>query len=493
MKQARTLALASFLSLAGLQSAVAQTEVRRIDRPILNHGFGATVAADNGLAVAGWAGQIYDRVPVVDLGTGAFVRELVAVGLASPGSSYFGFSLAMEGGIVAVGAPGGFPSDPGSVHLFDVSSGVQTHRLLPPTGASSDNSFGVSVSLDGGRVLVGDPVARRAYLFDTATGQLLQTLPPLAPGGFSFGTSVSLDGGLALVGAPGPLGSPGTALLFDTATGGLVQSFSAASPGHTQNFSYRVALSAPYAVVTSVVGVSGQVDVFDASSGSLLYELRSPVSLGTNTFGRSLDVEGTRLAIGYPDNNSTGFAHIVDLTSGAFLYAPVPSNAQSNDFFGSSVGLTSNVAVVGCPGYQAGGALFVYSIDGQGTSVCVSTPNSTGEASRMDASGSNRISDQFLILRASDAPSGQFGLFASGTALAQTPLGNGTLCLGGQLQRLSTPVLESAGEFRIDLDFTSVGAALMPGTYLFQCWYRDPGAGGASFDLSNAVQVMLVP
>ncbi len=503
--QARALALVSTLSLAGLPSAFAQTEIRRIDRPIPNHGYGMTVAADDGLAVAGWAGVIYDRVPVVNLETGAYARELVATGLAPGGVSYFGAALAMDGPIVAVGAPGRFPTDPGAVHIFDIRTGQQTHRLVPPTGALADNNFGVSVSMDGGRVLVGDSyftgngtTTGRAYLFDAATGQLLRTFQP-SSADVGFGRSVSLHRGLALVGSPGSIGTPGEVFLFDTATGGLIRSFSPPDPGNTQNFGYRVALSAPYVVASSITGIGpGQVDIFDAASGTLLHELTSPTSLGsTNRFGQALDVEGTRLAVGAPDNNSTGLAHIADLASGTFIYAPIPSDAQSNDFFGRSVGLTSTVAVVGCPGYRGNGALFVYSMDGQGTSVCVSTPNSTGEASRIDASGSNRLSDQSLILRASDAPSGQFGLFASGTGSVQTPLGNGTLCLGGQLVRLSAPTLESAGEFRVDLDFAGAGAgagaALMPGTYLFQCWYRDPNGGGAGFDLSNAVEVMLVP
>jgi hypothetical protein len=33
----------------------------------------------------------------------------------------------------------------------------------------------------------------------------------------------------------------------------------------------------------------------------------------------------------------------------------------------------------------------------------------------------------------------------------------------------------------------------MPGTHRFQCWFRDPAAGGASFDLSNGLEVTFVP
>ena len=58
--------------------------------------------------------------------------------------------------------------------------------LSNPTVAASDN-FGQAVSLSGGKALVGAPLTRRciergqAYLIDTASGNLLFTLPNPSP------------------------------------------------------------------------------------------------------------------------------------------------------------------------------------------------------------------------------------------------------------------------------------------------------------------------
>ncbi|MFM7905904.1 MAG: FG-GAP repeat protein [Microcystis sp.] len=73
----------------------------------------------------------------------------------------------------------------------------------------SDN-FGYSVSLSGTSALIGAPfdntsasLTGSAYLFDTTTGNLLQTFNNPTPEYYdNFGNSVSLSGISALIGAP---------------------------------------------------------------------------------------------------------------------------------------------------------------------------------------------------------------------------------------------------------------------------------------------------
>src|SRR4051794_13847527 len=96
-----------------------------------------------------------------------------------------------------------------SAAIFDLRQSI-----LNPTPDNND-LFGQSVSLSGGKALVGAQLddaggtdTGRAYLFNAATGALLQTFANPNPAGLptsvpsdGFGLSVSLSGDLALIGA----------------------------------------------------------------------------------------------------------------------------------------------------------------------------------------------------------------------------------------------------------------------------------------------------
>jgi hypothetical protein len=94
---------------------------------------------------------------------------------------------------------------------------------------------------------------------------------------------------------------------------------------------------------------------------------------------------------------------------------------------------------------------------------------------------------------------GQF-LYSAGQA--QTPFGNGFLCLGGgaSVMRIFPPVVggQQAG-MGVGIDFQSPpynagpGAITAGSTWNFQFWYRDVAAGGAQFNLSNGLQVTFCP
>ncbi|CCI05054.1 Quinoprotein (fragment) [Microcystis aeruginosa PCC 9443] len=100
-------------------------------------------------------------------------------------------------------------SNAGSAYLFDTTTGNLLQTFNNPSPQFSDQ-FGKSVSLSGTLALIGTPAdstgasgAGSAYLFDTTTGNLLQTFNNPSPQlSDNFGNSVSLSGTLALIGAP---------------------------------------------------------------------------------------------------------------------------------------------------------------------------------------------------------------------------------------------------------------------------------------------------
>lgn len=92
------------------------------------------------------AGHVF----IFDRATGNFLHS---IGDPTPTSNeYFGWSLALEGNILAVGQPGRLNlsgTEPGETFLFDVATGSLIATLLPPTGIGKA-FFGQSVAMDGG-------------------------------------------------------------------------------------------------------------------------------------------------------------------------------------------------------------------------------------------------------------------------------------------------------------------------------------------------------
>ena len=132
------------------------------------------------------------------------------------------------------------------------------------------------------------------------------------------------------------------------------------------------------------------------------------------------------------------------------------------------------------------------------TNFCSSTPNSTGAPAVMSTNGDCIVANNNLVLMAGPVPD-QFGLFfySAGQVAggAGTPFGNGLQCVGGgpPIQRLSIETA-TGNVLSHQVDFTNPPAAsgqITPGsTWHFQAWFRDPAAGGAFFDLSDATTVV---
>ncbi len=149
----------------------------------------------------------------------------------------FGGSIAIDNGVVAVGAR--FDNDngnlSGSAYLFDASTGAQLFKLLASDGAAND-WFGSSIDIDididtdQGVVAVGARYdddhgleSGSAYLFDATTGaEIAKLLPSDGAAGDWFGHTIAVDHGVVAVGAVwdqdnGDLS--GSAYLFDASNG----------------------------------------------------------------------------------------------------------------------------------------------------------------------------------------------------------------------------------------------------------------------------------
>jgi hypothetical protein len=212
-----------------------------------------------------------------------------------------------------------------------------------PTPAISDN-FGNSLAISGDNALIGasgddtgGDNAGSAYLFDITNGTLLQTFNnPTPAGGDFFGSSLAMSGNNALVGAPydatGGVNA-GSAYLFDITTGTLLQTINNPTPGGDDSFGNSVAISGNNALIGAPGDNTGGVDagsayLFDITTGTLLQTFNNPTpdvpasSLG-DFFGDSVAISGNNALIGaYGDNtggDDAGSAYLFDVTTGTLL------------------------------------------------------------------------------------------------------------------------------------------------------------------------------
>jgi len=125
------------------------------------------------------------------------------------------------------------------------------------------------------------------------------------------------------------------------------------------------------------------------------------------------------------------------------------------------------------------------------TTYCSSGPNSTGAPGEISFKGSSSLSAADLRLVASPLPNGQFGLFFYSQAETDVPFGNGRRCVDHPIHRLAVHQITDY-DLRHSLDFDQLsgsGEILAGSTWSFQAWFRDPPAGGAKFDTSNALRM----
>jgi len=93
---------------------------------------------------------------------------------------------------------------------------------------------------------------------------------------------------------------------------------------------------------------TGSAYLFDVGSGVQLAKLTSNDGAENDYFGYSVAVSGNTAIVGVPyDDYNTGSAYLFDVTSGLQLFKLTADDGAEDDFFGSSVAVSGNTAIVG--------------------------------------------------------------------------------------------------------------------------------------------------
>ncbi|NOQ74022.1 MAG: T9SS type A sorting domain-containing protein [Crocinitomix sp.] len=240
------------------------------------------------------------------------------------GADIFGYSLALDGDRLAVGAYGDndLGTNAGSAYVFDYSGGVWTEadKLLPSDGGAHDY-FASTIDLDGDIIVVGGLYndsegtnAGSAYVFENSGGIWSETAKLVASdigANDYFGISCAIDGERIIVGSyfgdAGAVVSSGAAYIFEFT--GVVWAETAklvATDASANNyFGAIVAIDGDRVAITSygddeAGAESGSVYVFEFD-GAVWTEISkhtaSDASAGDG-FGYSLAIDGEMLVVG---------------------------------------------------------------------------------------------------------------------------------------------------------------------------------------------------
>ncbi|WP_460956815.1 hypothetical protein, partial [Spirosoma litoris] len=285
------------------------------------------------------------------------VKKLVATD--RQGGDNFGFSVAISGSLVVIGAilndgdamGGNTVSNSGAAYVFSQNQGGidnwgQVKKLMA-TDRTSFGLFGISLSISGNTIVVGaywqdeDAAggnrlndAGSAYVFSQNQGgmdnwgQVKKLVAADLAASDYFGFSVSISGGTIVVGAylededvagGNTVSNAGSAYVFSQNQGGTdnwgqVQKVILNDYFGTMAYGYRVAIDGDYAVV------GAYQDYMDASSGQPLL--------------------------------NAGSAYVLKRQNGTWTQIKklVAADRDANDFFGGAVAISGNNIVVGAYG-----------------------------------------------------------------------------------------------------------------------------------------------
>jgi len=308
---------------------------------------------------------------------------------------YFGISVAILGDSVVVGAQqySLFGGEPGSAYVFTRSGSTWSQQAkLTASDAASSDAFGSSVAISGDTVVVGSPLdddggsgSGSAYVFtrsDTTWFEQAKLTASDHNTGDSFGDSVAISGSRVVVGAQGNNdGGPsaGSAYVF-TRTGTTWSEdakLTAVDPAEFDYFGGSVAISDN----SVIIGVDGDDDFGTGSGSAYVFnrsgstwsqqaKLTASDAAANDQFGISVAISGDSVIIGanFDDDggSNSGSAYVFSRSGSSWSQQAklTADDAATEDFFGGSVSISGDSAIVGATGGDDGGSAYVFTRSG---------------------------------------------------------------------------------------------------------------------------------
>ena len=324
-------------------------------------------------------------------------------GLVKTGYAFSGWNTDPDGKGTAFTADETFLMLIDDVTLYACWKGFQTEKIVQAADAVSGENFGLSVSISGDYAVIGAPYddtgasnAGKAYIYKIDSGgnwnevDVLQASTPETSAEFGF--SVDINGDYVIVGArleDYSSTNSGTAYIFrkdGSDNWNEVDMIYSSEASLSDNFGTSVAIFGDYAAVgapleDSAASDAGAVYIFKNNGSDVWNEvdqLYASDAEGCDEFGFSVDIDGDYVIAGASREdsagNSSGAAYIFkndgsdSWAQEGLLHASI---AGADDYFGTSVGISGDTAIVGARGYYytnvGGGFAGVYVRSSSGT------------------------------------------------------------------------------------------------------------------------------
>ncbi len=280
----------------------------------------------------------------------------------------FGFSVAISGTTVVVGAPG-HAENAGRAYVFTKTAGVWEQTAeLKGSDTTAHDGFGDSVAISGTDIVVGAPGhafgtgGGRAYVFTkTSIGwkQAAELKSSDTVVGDEFGFSVAISGTTAIVGALGHAGG-GRAYVFTKRVAVWKQTAELKGSDTVAGdwFGISVAISG----TTVLVGadghafVAGRAYVFTkrATVWKQTAELKGADTVAGDDFGGSVAISGSTVVVGaFSRDNSAGRTYVFTKTASGWIQTAELKgfDTVAGDEFGFPVVISGTTVVVGACGH----------------------------------------------------------------------------------------------------------------------------------------------
>lgn len=322
--------------------------------PAANEGFGDAVAVNGDFVVVGapfenTQGPHTGAAYVFRASTGQLLASLYDPDPDPSIYEQFGCAVGItSNGVVLVGTylDNSNNASQGAVYTFDAATGnpVGSGQLAFPPTVSGGDYFGYSIAVGGGRIAVGaalDEASGTAncggvHLYDESTLAYQRSVFNPTPHTLDFfGNSVALSGNNLVVGAyngdVGATADAGTAYVYNASTGALVQTLSQPTPVNGNRFGASVGVAGDTVIVgvpydATQASYNGVAYIFDAPSGNRLATIINPVSSANCMFGWGVGACGGDLYVGAYFHVTTGDAYIFE---GRATSSPPQANNDS--------------------------------------------------------------------------------------------------------------------------------------------------------------------
>lgn len=269
---------------------------------------------------------------------GTWTQQAKVVSHGGEENDVFGYSVALNGDTLVVGAPGrdnDFAAY-GAAYVFRRTGSTWTQQaMLQPTGGWTSDNFGLAVAVDGETVVVstgrhdlGAHQNQGAAWVYTRSGNIWTEKAKLTASDAAifdeFGCSVDIDGDTIIVGSFARIGAndyQGAAYIFER-SGGVWREETKliALDGEVNDrFGFSVALEGDTAVVGAIGDDiddrqnQGSISIFTRGEGGWLFFAKRTESDGDpfDNVGYSVGIGGNDIAAGIPgDNLSQGSVYV---------------------------------------------------------------------------------------------------------------------------------------------------------------------------------------